>query len=67
MKSIASGALGLTFATCIYLQAYNVSIGTLNHMQNLMDSAAAQLDANGLVAPNSVSPASIQGGKQQLF
>lgn len=63
MNYVASGALGLTFASCVYMQAYNASIDMLRHMEKLMDTATATLSidsAGNVVIPSTGSETATQ-------
>lgn len=55
MKSLAPGIFSLLFASYIYTQTFNVSMGLGQQMESLMNGAATQLSEFALSAPNSTS------------
>ena len=67
MNYLASGALGLTFASCVYMQAYNASIDMLHNMEKLMDGAAAQLEIGADLSSGSTKTSIVQQAQRQMF
>lgn len=67
MNYLASGAIGLTFASCIYMQAYNASIDMLHNMEKMMDGAAAQLNLDAGSVPSSSNASVVRQAQQQMF